>query len=138
MRPAALILALLLAACGAGSVFALEPGMCFDDPADLPAEIAEVELVACDEPHDNEVIAVVTMPDGPYPGAARAEAFAEEACLDAFEPYVGVAYEASPLVVSWLTPTAESWDRLGDREVVCIVFDASFEKLEGTVAGSGA
>lgn len=124
--------ALVAVACGGGSsVFALEVGDCFDDPGDPEVqEIATVDTVSCDEPHDNEVYANLTMPDGPYPGDDRVADWATKNCLRAFEGYVGIPYEDSRLDIGWLTPTQDSWENADDRTVACILFDARFAKLD--------
>ncbi len=43
------------AACGSGNVFELKVGECFDDPTD--ATVTDVEMVDCEEAHDNEAYA---------------------------------------------------------------------------------
>lgn len=118
------------------SVFDLEVGTCWDDPADL-GEVEEVAAIDCDELHDNEVIALVDLPedsDAEYPGEDELQERAAELCLDEFEDYVGVPYDDSPLLIFPLTPSEDTW-KIGDREVVCSVYDE--EPLQGSArAGS--
>lgn len=142
MRRTALPLTLLLlAACTQGNVFALEEGVCFDDtgpPSDGSevAEVAEVPIVDCGAPHDNEVYATFELPDGQYPGEEQVVRLAEQGCLERFEGYVGTSYEQSELSLFTLFPTEETWTAADDREVVCAVF-LDGGQLEGSVEGSG-
>ncbi len=141
--------ALILAACGgaerdssgaiveAGTedVFALEVGDCFDDPDEF-GEIASVDVVPCSEPHDNEIFHTFDLPDGALPDTDAIDEAAFAGCLPAFEQYVGASYQESSLDISYLSPTAESWDR-GDREIACLLYDLNLEKLTGSMRGAG-
>jgi hypothetical protein len=118
-----------------GNVFSVAPGDCFDDPDTAADEISDVELVDCDEPHDNEVYAVVELEDGDYPGDDVVLARAQDVCLDAFESYVSEPYATSELFATWIVPTQGSWSD-GDREVVCVLFDGD-GPLEGSMRDSG-
>ena len=130
-------LTLLLAACS-GNVFELAVGDCFDD-GDLALgeleEVGEVPLVECSEPHDNEVYAVITVDGDVFPGEQAIQAHADEVCLDAFDPFVGLDYQSSALDFGWLVPTADSWE-MGDRVVACFVYRLDLEKVSGTLEGS--
>ncbi len=150
---------LLLAACGPGegSVFALEEGTCFDDPEETQG-ILEVEVVPCDEPHDNEVFATLQLTDPgdlgavnaddtsadpnaeegdgedldevAYPGGAAVEGAALDRCTTAFPEPVAERYRDTDLVIGVLTPSEASWQD-GDREVVCFV-----SSPDGVLTGS--
>ncbi len=110
-------------------------GDCWDDPTDTSSGILEVELVDCDDPHDNEVYLLVNLNDGPY-DAERVDIEADAACLDAFFGYVGQVYEDSALGYFTLTPTEAGWAE-GDREVICSLYDFALKKLVGSMEGSG-
>jgi Septum formation len=129
---------LALGACS-GNVFELGVGDCFDD-GDLflgeLEEIGEVPLVECSVPHDNEVYAVVTVDGDAFPGENAIQATADEVCLDAFDPFVGLGYQSSALDFGWLVPTADSWE-MGDRVVACFVYRLDLAKVSGTLEGSG-
>ena len=136
--PAGLIaLTLLLAACS-GNVFELAVGVCFDD-GDLALgemeEVGEVPLVECSEPHDNEVYAIVAVEGDVFPGEQTIQTQADDVCLDAFDPFVGLDYESSALDFGWLVPTADSWE-MGDRVVACFLYRLDLEKVSGTLEGS--
>lgn len=130
-----LLVSLVASGCGA-SVLELDVGQCFDDPPDF-AEVADVDVVPCASPHRNEVIAVVDITDSPYPGDAAIARAAESRCRAAFAGYVGIAYDDSPLALGWLAPSADSW-AVGDREVICFVFDQSGNRTSGSVRGVSA
>ena len=132
------LVAMLLAACS-GNVFDLAVGDCFDD-GDMALgeleEIGEVPLVECSVPHDNEVYAVVTVDGEVFPGEEAIQIQADEVCLDAFDPFVGLDYESSALDFGWLIPTADTWE-MGDRVVACFVYRLDLAKVSGTLEGSG-
>ncbi len=131
------LVAMLLAACS-GNVFDLAVGDCFDD-GDMALgeleEIGEVPLVECSVPHDNEVYAVVTVDGEVFPGEEAIQIQADEVCLDAFDPFVGLDYESSALDFGWLIPTADTWE-MGDRVVACFVYRLDLAKVSGTLEGS--
>jgi hypothetical protein len=131
-----ILVVLLVSACGggAGSVFTLEVGTCFDDTDET--EISSVPEVDCVEPHDNEVFAVFDYTESDtFPGSDALKAAAADLCIARFEDYVGVAYSDSPLDVITIVPTEESWGR-GDREVICSLYNSDFTKLTGSMKGS--
>jgi hypothetical protein len=120
------------AAPGAGEVdvFDLRVGDCLADSAPRGVEVSSVQSVPCSEPHSEEIYAVVTLPEGEFPGTEAMDAQANELCVAEFESFVGLPYEESVLYLTYLTPTRESWSE-GDREVVCSVYDP-----DGEVSGS--
>jgi Septum formation len=140
-----LALALLLAACGgndgsatgpeaAGAedidVFELAVGDCVID--ETQGEISETTKVPCSTPHLSEVYHLFDLPAGAFPEAEALSTAVEQGCLAAFEPYVGLDYESSEYVFSWLEPTPESWAN-GDREVVCMLATQDDSKITGSL-----
>lgn len=117
------------------SVFSLRVGDCYDDHDE--GEVTDVAGVPCDAPHDNEVIALFDLPEGPWPGEEEVRALGRAGCLERFEAAIGAAYEASELEVYPLTPTAATWNEQDDREIVCSAYHMEFEKLTGSVLASG-
>jgi hypothetical protein len=141
---AAAALAIVLVSCaddeptlpvGEGSVFSLEVGTCFDEPTPVAGRIAEVPVVDCEQAHDHEVHALVTLEDGEFPGPIEVVGHADEACVEHFEAYVGVDYAESVYLVSYYAPSAESW-ALGDRTITCFLYD-EFGASIGSAAGTG-
>lgn len=80
--------------------------------------VLTVTTISCDEPHAGEVFAVLTMPDGDFPGQAAVEAYHEKCSpeLVAYSPQSLLDDEVQLYV---LYPTAETWEG-GDRAVTCI------------------
>jgi hypothetical protein len=114
-------------------VRSLEPGDCFLDFEGT--EVSSVEVVDCGEPHQFEVFANVVLPDGPYPGAAEVDQTGYDACLDEFQPYVGIDSESSVWLVTTLLPLEDSWPE--DRTVNCLLFQPTGEdSVPATVTGS--
>lgn len=152
-----LVLAALLAACsdddgvsrgsdgrveeaGDVSVFELLPGDCMTPPEQVSTSVGEVRVVPCDEPHTQEVYALVEfepLEEGAddFPGDDGVEAFAQAACLEPFVDYVGIDYVDSALFITYLLPTVRSWTEEGDREIVCIA-QTSGEAITESVEGS--
>lgn len=114
-------------------VFTLALGDCFNDTAET--QVSELPVVPCSDPHDNEVYYEHEMPDGEYPGDEAISAAAEENCAAQFEPFVGIAYDASVFEYNYLTPTTGSWEDYGDRLIQCIVYDPSAQ-VQGTLQGA--
>ena len=124
-----------VSACGAGNVFSLEVGQCFDDP-DASDEVSDVPIVDCDEEHDNEVYYLFDLPDGSYPGLSSVQSSADEGCLAQFQAYVGRDYASSALGFWALYPTEGSWGQ-DDREIVCVLADYQGGTLVGSMRNSG-
>ncbi|HEY7466963.1 MAG TPA: septum formation family protein [Dehalococcoidia bacterium] len=116
-------------------VFTMQIGDCFQDVSNDLTEVANVSAVPCSQAHDNEVFYIFALTSDAFPGEDSVEQSASEGCLPAFETYVGAAYEESHLDYSWLTPTLRSWGEKDDREIVCILFDANFDRLTDSMKG---
>lgn len=121
------------AATGAVAITELIPGDCFNDP---PLDAAQVALVPCEQPHDNETYFDFLLPEGPYPALEDVEFLAIDQCLVAFESYTGSVYEASILDFDFYYPSPESW-AVGDRIVTCFLYHVDLQPLTGSAAGSG-
>jgi hypothetical protein len=133
---AALIM-VLLAACsdsgaertngvitGAGnlSVHDLRPGDCLDRPDKDSEEIDKVKGVPCDEKHAEEIFAKIIYTGGDaYPDAKAMEKYATARCEAAYRPYVGIDYNASKLLLTYLAPSQDGWEKDDDRTILCIV-----------------
>lgn len=103
-------------------------GDCLIDPlaGEDEGEVDDIRAVPCTEPHDLEVYALGTLPDGEYPADEELDTEAGDVCVTNFDAYVGTAYEDSRLDLGFITPSAEAWDD-GDRGVSCFLFE-----LDGT------
>jgi Septum formation len=107
-------------------------GDCFDLPESESEETNDVDARLCDEAHQFEMMFVGDMPAGDYPVESAFETFVADACLPAFETYVGLAYEDSALDIFWFYPTADTWDS-GDQSVQCAVYDPLESELTSSV-----
>ena len=82
---------------------------------DIPTR-ALVQLVPktdCSQPHAGEVYAVLTMPDGDYPGQSTIDEW-QNKCPGELESYSPDAMTDDSVGVFVLYPTAETWGQ-GDR-----------------------
>jgi hypothetical protein len=107
-------------AAGPWSVFDLRPGDCIGDVSDLKGDTDEVPLVPCEEPHSQEVFAIVRHPDDAYPGAGGVATFADRACLTALDAELDLSIDDG-IAFSYLLPTFEGWNKSGDRSIVCVL-----------------
>jgi hypothetical protein len=115
------------------SIFDLQPGDCFDDPGD---EVEFLLLIACTEPHDDEVYATLQMPGSTWPGDDAVLDWSDEHCVEVFESYVGARWESSTLDFWMFLPIESSWVKYDDRMVACVLFDTHSEKLTGSMKGT--
>ncbi len=135
---ALMALTVVIVACsGEGNVFSLKVGDCFN--LGDAAEVENVELVDCDELHQYEVYAAIDVEapnDAQFPGSDRLESVTFSLCLNYFDEYVGETYANSLLDIQTLSPSRDSWEDAGDREVVCTLFDIEDLYMEGSMKGS--
>jgi hypothetical protein len=120
------------------SVFSVEVGECFNEPA--AGNIDSIEEVDCDQPHGNEVFALFDMPGGnqaPFPGDEAVQAAAQDCIGSLFTDYVGIPYSQSRFGVFPITPTRETWEgEIHDREVVCTANTVDGTPLASSVRDS--
>ena len=131
-----LVLALAVA-CGGGNVFDIEEGDCFN--YEESEEITDVDFIECDDPHQREVYAVVSIAVAagmPFPGSTRVEEVAWNLCLERFDEFVGLPYLDSLLDIESFFPTRGSWEDIDDREVICLLYDLEDLYMEGSMRGS--
>jgi hypothetical protein len=118
----------------------LRVGDCFQDwdgaASGEVAELQDVSAIPCSQPHDNEVYHLFELSaGGDFPGDEAVERIAVDGCFQPFEAFVGRDYASSRLDFGWVIPTDSSW-AVGDREVVCFLFDVEFRDLTGSMRGS--
>jgi hypothetical protein len=118
------------------SVFDMVAGDCMSPPPDIKAQVEKVRAVPCAEKHTQELFAIVDYTKGgAYPGDETLATFADGACLDEYEAYVGVPYTDSSLFYTYLLPSAGSWNSDKDRKVLCILTTTG-EQLTTSLKGS--
>ena len=107
---------------GTASVFELRVGDCLlSEEGAIVEEVLELPLVPCSEPHTHEVYAFAEHPEGPYPGAAAIEVFAEQQCVGEYADYIGVELSESLYYFTYIFPSVSTWNDESDREIVCFV-----------------
>jgi hypothetical protein len=123
------------------SVFKVAVGQCFATPEKPQTEITDLQAVPCDGPHRQEAYASLAyqQPAGvqgdAYPGDALLANYANAACAEAFQPYVGVSYLNSSLYFTFLVPSARGWQESDDRAVICFATTTG-EELTASVKGT--
>ena len=121
---------------GSVDAFTIRVGDCFNDTGSISTadggEVSSLPAVPCSEPHDNEVYAVFDLDVDEFPAEEAMSQMAFDECMSRFTGFVGIEYEASTLDILTLYPTRESWERQGDREVVCAVFEMNAKPLTGS------
>lgn len=133
--------AILLSSCvnpGGTPPFELSVGDCFDDrwfAADEGDRILRVEVLPCDQPHQNEVTALVPVDGEARPPRDQFVDLIESECPTALEEYAGAVPEG--MEATGRFPSTNSWN-LGYRWVICFVHSADGSLVEGSVAQSPA
>lgn len=109
----------------------VEVGACL---ATLPSDGGDpLDVVACEQQHLGEVVAVVELGEGDYPGEVAVLSQARDACTRAFQDYVGAPVDGSGLGLLPVVPRENDWRVDGDRTVVCL---AEGPALVGSVRGT--
>ncbi|MGN6088201.1 MAG: septum formation family protein [Actinomycetes bacterium] len=123
------------------SVFDVAKGSCVLPQTEVVEQVNSLKVVPCTAPHTQEVYAQVAYSDAQgatasaFPGPDALRSFAEGACAQRFQSYVGVAYQDSSLFFTYLLPSARSWEQGRDRTVLCLVTTTG-QKLTASVKGS--
>jgi len=116
---------------------ALVVGDCIDDgQVQNFIDGLDYATTSCEASHDNEVYYLFEFPDGPYPGDETVEAEVSNACISAFEPYVGRDYETSALDYVYTFPYEDVWSA-GFRTGECLLFHVEATPLTGSAYQSG-
>jgi hypothetical protein len=118
-------------------VFDLTVGDCFDEWSG--DTVYEVPVVDCAAPHDWEVYYDFEVPDtadGDFPGEEAVDAVADSGCIEAFETFLGVAYDDTVYDYNYLVPTEDSWTGSDDRLISCVIGDPA-GPVTGSLEGAG-
>lgn len=118
---------------GQADVFALRVGDCMNEVSE--ELVAEVPVVPCDQPHDEEVYFDFSLAGDAFPGEDAVQTEADTRCAAEFDAFVGLAYDSSTLDFYAYRPSEESWTRLDDRIVSCVIYDPAGQ-VTGTLAGA--
>lgn len=126
------------------TVFDAAVGDCFLAPEEVKAELVDLSKVPCDVEHQQELYAKVdyhaaegapTADADAYPGEAALDTYAQGACAQEFSAYVGIDYPDSGLWLTYLLPSARSWQQGSDRTIACFVTTTG-DPLTASVKGS--
>lgn len=110
----------------------LAVGDCVDQAKLEDGNVASEPLVACDQPHDLEVYATLSLEDGAYPAVESLISFGTKQCAEEFTTFIGLDFGISALDFQYYYPTESSWAN-GDRGLDCVVFDPT-QKTTGSLA----
>lgn len=116
------------------SVLDLYVGQCIQNPGE--GTVFDVENAVCTTEHWGEVFHITTITSSQMPSEDDMNDMASDACIDAFEAYVGRPYDESDLDITWYFPTRESWAD-GDRTIQCIATRTDGDPLYQPVRNSG-
>ncbi|MEE6177922.1 DUF4190 domain-containing protein [Mycobacterium sp. 050134] len=88
--------------------------------ADIPTgnRVKFVNTIGCDHPHLGEIVAVLAMPDGPFPDEAAFSDY-DQRCRDSLASYSSTAVQDPNVDLAVMPPSRDSW-RQGDRDIACI------------------
>jgi hypothetical protein len=112
-------------------------GACLNVPDTLGEQVSRLPKVDCGKAHTHEIYAVVKYTDSDvFPGQQKLDTFANQVCIQKFEPYVGTSNFDSTLTFTWLTPTLTSWNDHKDREILCVLQDIKGAPLTGSMKDS--
>ena len=114
----------------------VEVGTCFNDAADEGTlDYTDLPVVGCEEPHDNEVYHLFESPGGPTTRATRSSPTSRATAARGVRGLRREALHPVEPADPPHTPSEASWE-VGDREVVCAVYDGERTELTGSVRGS--
>jgi hypothetical protein len=108
------------------AVFGLQPGECINSAANG----LNVTLLSCATPHDAEVFATFSLPEGAWPGASAVEQAAGNGCVSRFSSYLNPQLATAAMTQEYVYPNRAAW-QAGERTVVCEV-----RAVSGQLTGS--
>lgn len=128
------LLVVLTAGCGLFGGDEVAVGSCLDRGEAGDDGRTAVELVACDRPHDLEVVGLLAADElgDDFPGEDELSRWSLQRCVEAFEEHIGTPYGRSPLELDVAAPTAEQWEE-GRRDVRCSAMTGDGSQLTGEV-----
>ena len=109
------------------AVFGLRPGQCIDSAGNG----LNVTVLSCATPHDAEVFATFSLPQGSWPGASAVQQDAGNGCASRLGGYLNPQLATAALSQEYVYPNRAAW-QAGERTVVCEVSAVSGQ-LTGSV-----
>ena len=114
----------------------LEPGVCFNDAFDDDGDFdftPPALIVACDQPHDNEVVARLSLGEGGFPTRDLIPEV-DALCADAYEAFLGRPIATTLISPFSIAPDEDDW-AAGATDALCSIYAG--EAVVGSAA-SGA
>lgn len=108
------------------AVFRLRPGECINSVGNG----LNVTVLSCATPHDAEVFATFSLPEGPWLGASAVQQDAGNGCVSRLGGYLNPQLAAAALSQEYVYPNQAAW-QAGERTVVCEV-----RSVTGQLTGS--
>jgi hypothetical protein len=108
------------------AVFGLRPGECINSAGNS----LNVTRLSCATPHDAEVFATFSLPEGAWPGASGVQLDAGNGCVNRFSSYLNPQLATADLTQEYVYPNRAAW-QAGERTVVCEV-----RAVSGQLTGS--
>ncbi len=112
------------------AVFGLRPGECINSARNG----LNVTVLSCATPHDAEVFATFSLPQGSWPGASAVQQDAGNGCASRLGGYLNPQLASAALSQEYVYPNHAAW-QAGERTVVCEVSAVSGQ-LTGSVRAS--
>ena len=109
------------------AVFRLRPGECINSAGNS----LNVTVLSCASPHDAEVFATFSLPQGAWPGASAVQQDAGNGCVSRLGGYLNPQLATAALSQEYVYPNHAAW-QAGERTVVCEVSAVSGQ-LTGSV-----
>lgn len=115
--------------------FRLQVGDCIES-LEFDETIESLPVVPCAESHEGEVFHSFDLTGTDFPGDAALQDEGASGCLDAFDGYVGIDFFESIYDLGPITPSERSWNVIGDREVLCVLFRVDGQPSTGSARGT--
>jgi len=109
------------------AVFELRPGECINSAGNG----LNITVLSCATPHDAEVFATFSLPQGSWPGASAVQQDAGNGCASRLGGYLNPQLATAALSQEYVYPNQAAW-QAGERTVVCEVSAVSGQ-LTGSV-----
>ncbi len=109
------------------AVFGLRPGECINSAGNG----LNVTVLSCATPHDAEVFATFSLPQGAWAGASAVQQDAANGCVIRLSGYLNPQLATAALSQEYVYPNRAAW-QAGERTVVCEVSAVSGQ-LTGSV-----
>lgn len=109
----------------------LELGDCIDANLDS-GKVENIKPADCEDPHFGQVVGILDVTGGPYPGSDRLTEETASQCKEAAEEFAQIELLASAYDLATLVPSESSWES-GDHDVLCVLHHSLGNELEGSL-----